>query len=174
MSILEYIYYIYILGYPDRLCFICHMSTAMHDLQSPWHFPQVAILCLLKWLTSCSISLFIFIYRMPKLSTCRKQLAKLMWIQLKNSFKNCFVKIKSFYSTHQRFTVHSSTLVITWHFEALKCSFYQVHLLRLAPTCSEVLWCFITNSFYLILLQTNLNISIRLDCATILGFVARQ
>ena len=48
------------------------------------------------------------------------------------------------------------------------------HLLRHAPTCSETLRCFITNSFYLISLQTTPIISIRLDRATILGFVARQ
>ena len=66
------------------------------------------------------------------------------------------------------------TFVITWHFEALKRSFYQVHLLQHALTCSKVLQCFITNSFYLISLRTNPNISVRLDCATILGFVARQ
>ena len=48
------------------------------------------------------------------------------------------------------------------------------HLLRLALTCSKTLRHFITNPFYLSLLRTTLSISVRLDRATILGFVARQ
>ena len=41
-------------------------------------------------------------------------------------------------------------------------------------TCSETLRHFITNPFYLISLRTTPSISVRLDRATILGFVAKQ